>query len=573
MSDEVGCEPRFPGGRYCSEDRFECKNHLCVNHNDLCDGTDDCGDGSDEEDEVCRNFQCDKVHKYQCGNFKCIPRYYVCNGDDNCGDGSDENNMTLCANRPSHCPNLFSDFKCANGNCVKRDKICNLQDDCGDNTDERGCHEEGKCEDEIDGTRGGCFHRCNNLPGGGYLCLCDKGYVVNPENPKKCDDVDECASFGHNCSQICTNFNGTYACSCREGFELSDQFSGVCKAVKGGDPKLVFTTGSEIHAQVIETTNNRREFDVIKNESRIEGIDYNPSSMMIYWVDSQENAVKRSLIPGSGGHTEAMIGFGQLVTPSTDTNTVPTDIATDWLTNNIYWTEMTVRTSLQGARRKKRSVVSVGSIYVAKDDGRYKISLIRTGLERPTSVAVDPQHGLMYWADAGNNPKIETAWMDGTKRRTIVTTNIGHPEALTIDFAQDHMIYWVDSKLNTIEIMDHDGRNRHTILQSAPSVRKPVSLDVFEANMFWVNADGSVVRQDKFGRGVPVTLARNLNNPKSVKVLHQYRYNTTLKNPCLDMHCSHMCVLVAAGRPVCKCPDGQRFINPQQTNCDAGTSN
>ena len=83
------------------------------------------------------------------------------------------------------------------------------------------------------GTRGGCQHRCNNLPGGGYLCLCDSGYVVNPENPKKCIDVDECQTFGHNCSQICTNMNGTYSCSCRDGFELSDQFSGVCRAVKG----------------------------------------------------------------------------------------------------------------------------------------------------------------------------------------------------------------------------------------------------------------------------------------------------------------------------------------------------
>ena len=85
----------------------------------------------------------------------------------------------------------------------------------------------------IQGTRGGCQHRCNNLPGGGYLCLCDSGYVVNPENPKKCIDVDECQTFGHNCSQICTNMNGTYSCSCRDGFELSDQFSGVCRAVKG----------------------------------------------------------------------------------------------------------------------------------------------------------------------------------------------------------------------------------------------------------------------------------------------------------------------------------------------------
>lgn len=102
---------------------------------------------------LAENFTCEKVHKFQCGNHKCIPRYQVCDSVDNCGDGSDENNMTLCANRPKPCPNLFSDFKCANGNCVSRTTICNLQDDCGDESDERGCHEAGKCEDEVEGNR------------------------------------------------------------------------------------------------------------------------------------------------------------------------------------------------------------------------------------------------------------------------------------------------------------------------------------------------------------------------------------------------------------------------------------
>lgn len=38
MSDEANCPPRFPGGRYCPESRFQCANHLCVAMSDLCDG-------------------------------------------------------------------------------------------------------------------------------------------------------------------------------------------------------------------------------------------------------------------------------------------------------------------------------------------------------------------------------------------------------------------------------------------------------------------------------------------------------------------------------------------------------
>lgn len=480
---------------------------------------------------------------------------------DNCGDGSDENNMTLCANRPRPCPNIFSDFKCANGNCVKRDKICNLQDDCGDRSDEKGCHEEGKCEDETSGTRGGCQHRCNNLPGGGYLCLCDRGYVVDPNNPKKCVDVDECADFGHNCSQICTNMNGTYACSCREGFALSDQFSGVCKA-KNAEAEVLFSTGEEIKAVRVKDHQNKA-FEVIKNENRIRGIDFNPDKMMVYWADTQEKAIKRSFIPGSAEQPEAKIGHPQVIMEP-NRKVKPTDVSFDWVTGNLYWSEIDTTSSSDR-----------GSIVVAMDDGRYKSELVNSNLKRPTSLAVDPSHGLMYWTDAGSDPKIEMAWMDGSKRKTIVSDRLEKPVAITIDFAMDHTIYWVDAKLNTIESMDHDGNRRHVVV-SGSALRRPISVDLFESNMYWVNDEtGALMKQDKFGRGVPVTVASNLPNPKAVKVVHPLRYNTTVANPCRDglNPCSHLCVIVPGGRARCKCPNRQSFVNKDQTICDAGKTN
>jgi len=209
---------------------------------------------------------------------------------------------------------------------------------------------------------------------------------------------------------------------------------------------------------------------------------------------------------------------------------------------------------------------------MAKSDGRYRRSIITSNLEKPTSIAVDPEHGLMFWTDAGNNPKIETAWMDGTRRRVIVSTNIGSPEAITVDYAMGHTIYWVDSKLNTIEMMDHDGENRHVVARGK-SLKKPVSVDIFESNMFWINRkDGSVIQQDKFGRGVPVTLASSLANPRSLKVLHPYRYNSSLHDPCNDpMRCSHLCVIVPGHRARCQCPDGQNFVDRQSSICDAAS--
>ena len=34
-------------------------------------------------------------------------------------------------------------------------------------------------------------------------------------------DIDECSDGTHNCSQICTNTNGSFICECNDGYELN----------------------------------------------------------------------------------------------------------------------------------------------------------------------------------------------------------------------------------------------------------------------------------------------------------------------------------------------------------------
>ena len=33
-------------------------------------------------------------------------------------------------------------------------------------------------------------------------------------------DIDECNNGTHNCSQICTNTNGSFTCACKNGYQL-----------------------------------------------------------------------------------------------------------------------------------------------------------------------------------------------------------------------------------------------------------------------------------------------------------------------------------------------------------------
>lgn len=40
--------------RKCSESEFRCENNKCIQGKFKCDYDDDCGDGSDESDRLCR---------------------------------------------------------------------------------------------------------------------------------------------------------------------------------------------------------------------------------------------------------------------------------------------------------------------------------------------------------------------------------------------------------------------------------------------------------------------------------------------------------------------------------------
>jgi len=159
--------------------------------------------------------------------------------------------------------------------------------------------------------------------------------------------------------------------------------------------------------------------------------------------------------------------------------------------------------------------------------------------------------------------------LDGSKRWALITTNIRYPTGLSIDYNNAHRVYFVDTKLSKIESMKPNGQDRTVILQG-DNLRHPISLDVFESSFYWVTRDsGDLIRQDKFGRGVPVLVDRNLVNPTSIVVAHEYKYNISVNNPCKKSTCSHLCLIIPNGIR-CSCPEGSNLAIGSNYNCEAG---
>lgn len=81
---------------FFSEFQFRCGTGQCINEDFVCDGKADCGDQSDETQNICSSLHCPE-YNFRCSYGACVNSNAKCNGRIDCVDGSDES-PALCDN-------------------------------------------------------------------------------------------------------------------------------------------------------------------------------------------------------------------------------------------------------------------------------------------------------------------------------------------------------------------------------------------------------------------------------------------------------------------------------------------
>lgn len=79
-------------------------------------------------------------------------------------------------------------------------------------------------DNECSRKNAGCSQECVNTDGS-YYCTCSEGYEQDADI-HACNNVNECKTGAHNCKDVCVDTPGSYNCTCHDGFKpQQDQVS------------------------------------------------------------------------------------------------------------------------------------------------------------------------------------------------------------------------------------------------------------------------------------------------------------------------------------------------------------
>ncbi|RXG68700.1 Low-density lipoprotein receptor-related protein 1 [Armadillidium vulgare] len=483
----------------CSD---ETENVTCIPSVQICDMNKDCPSGSDEK--ACPASEIDQCEgKFLCSTLKpfvqCLPKSLRCDGNYDCLDRSDEegcDNDTKCS---------FKMFKCSsNGDCIHGFYRCDGEIDCEDGSDEDDCpsaktpcplpsikcDNDSKCvppdmicnnySDCKDGSDEGNRCGANDCD----LLVCEESCRQGPEGPFcVCPEGEKLLEDGTSCSKVN---------ECDEWGKCSQ----ICTPLK--------------HSYVCSCFEGYQlELDRYTCKSTDPAIPY--------LIFSNRHELRRiSLKPGSS-FDKALI--------SSLKNTIALDFYYGPQNEFIFWTDVVDEKIYKG------EMVSGALTNIEV--------VVQTGLSTAEGLAVDWVGNNLYWVES-NLDQIEVAKLNGSFRRTLISSNMESPRAISLD-PRVGMLFWTDWE----------------ILRSHKRLSHAFAISLFENTVYWTDwRTNSVTSANKFNGTDIQILQVTITQPFDIHILHPSRQPKVPVNPCEKDNggCSHLCLLSFNSTRQCNCP-------------------
>uniref|UniRef100_A0A3B4FEE2 Low-density lipoprotein receptor-related protein 2 n=1 Tax=Pundamilia nyererei TaxID=303518 RepID=A0A3B4FEE2_9CICH len=351
-----------------------------------------------------------------------------------------------------------------------------------------------------------------------------------------------CANNVGACEQLCLpRPQSLFTCACATGFKVNAD-NRTCSPYQS---YVVISTLSAIKGFSLEGSDHSEAMVPVAGRGRNAlHIDVHMASGFIYWCDFSstvaiQNGVRRIKPDGSGLRSIVTSGIGR--------NGIR-GIAVDWVAGNLYFTN---------------AFLTETYVEVLHLNTTFRRVLLKTQVDMPRHIIVDPRNRYLFWADYGQNPKIERALLDGTNRTVLVSSGIITPRGLALDF-QTGYVYWVDDSLDMIARVSPQGGETE-IVRYGSRYPTPYGITVFENNILWVDRNLKKVFQASKVPGnteQPLVIRDNINMLRDITIFDQRTQPSSAQalnyNPCLEANggCAHFCFALPgsnAGRQNKKC--------------------